>query len=238
MNEPLTIVHLYPNELNTYGDHGNRLALLQRMKWRGLKAVVHYHHPGAVLPKKVDIVIGGGGQDSAQTDVQTDILRIGNGLHKLAVQGVPMILICGTYQLFGHRFITQTGQQVKGIGIFDAETVGSQNRMIGNLMITSDFGILFGFENHSGQTFLAKHQAPLGKVLRGNGNNGKDKTEGARTNNVFGSYMHGPLLPNNPQFCDELIRLSLNNRGQQLPAANIDDSYSKLARANAKLRKY
>lgn len=237
MNE-ITILHLYPNELNTYGDHGNRLVLAQRLKWRGLEAVVRYHHPGALLPKKVDIVIGGGGQDSAQADVQADIIRIGSGLYKLAEQGVPMLLICGTYQLFGHRFITQTGQEVKGIGIFDAETIGSQNRMIGNLMIKSDFGILFGFENHSGQTFLGKHQAPLGKVLRGNGNNGKDKTEGARTNNVFGSYMHGPLLPNNPQLCDELISLSLNNRGQQLPAAEIDDSLSELTRADAKNRKY
>lgn len=238
MNQQLTILHLYPNELNTYGDHGNRLALAQRLKWRGLKNAVHYHHPGSVLPKNVDIVIGGGGQDSAQADVQADILRIGGGLHRLAEQGVPMIVICGTYQLFGHRFITQTGQEVKGIGIFDAETVGSEKRMIGNLMVKSDFGILFGFENHSGQTFLAKKQAPLGKVLRGNGNNGKDKTEGARTKNVFGSYMHGPMLPNNPQFCDELIRLSLNRRGQELPAADIDDSYSGLARANAKHRKY
>src|SRR4051812_50168147 len=96
----LHILHLYPNELNTYGDHGNALTLKKRIEWHGLEPVIHYHHPGGPLPKQVDIVIGGGGQDSAQADVQNDILRIGGQLHKLSESKVPMILICGTYQLF------------------------------------------------------------------------------------------------------------------------------------------
>jgi CobQ-like glutamine amidotransferase family enzyme len=182
----LHILHLYPNELNTYGDHGNALTLKRRIEWHGLESTVHHHHPGGLLPKQIDLVIGGGGQDSAQADVQADILRIGGALHELAEKNVPMILICGTYQLFGHRFVTNQGQEVKGIGIFDLETFGSNKRMIGNLGVKSDFGVLFGFENHSGQTFLGKSQAPLGRVMRGNGNNGQDKTEGARTGNVFG----------------------------------------------------
>ncbi len=237
MNE-LNILHLYPNELNTYGDHGNRIVLMRRMQRRNLKPTIHYHHPGAVLPKRIDIVIGGGGQDSAQSDVQTDVLRIGEQLHKLAERNVPMVLVCGSYQLFGHRFITQIGKEVKGIGIFDAETVGSENRMIGNLMVKTDFGIMYGFENHSGQTFLGKNQAALGNVLRGNGNNGRDKTEGARTKNVFGTYMHGPILPNNPHFCDELISMALSNLGLELNETVIDDSLSELTREGARSRKY
>jgi CobQ-like glutamine amidotransferase family enzyme len=197
-----------------------------------------HHHPGGKLPDQVDMVIGGGGQDSAQADVQTDILRIGAYLHKLAEKQVPMILICGTYQLFGHRFVTNQGKEVKGISIFDLETIGGDKRMIGNVMVKSDFGVLFGFENHSGQTFLGKHQKPLGKVLRGGGNNGKDKTEGARTHNVFGTYMHGPFLPNNPQFCDELIKMAAANNGYELEPAKIDDSLAVQTRANARRRKY
>lgn len=234
----LHILHLYPNELNTYGDHGNALTLKRRIEWHGLEPVVHHHHPDGKLPSNIDIVIGGGGQDSAQADVQNDILKIGPQLHRLADAGVPMVLICGTYQLFGHRFITNTGQEVKGIGIFDLETIGGQKRMIGNLMVKSDFGLLFGFENHSGQTRLGKNQAPLGKVKRGNGNNGKDKTEGARTNNVFGTYMHGPFLPNNPRFCDEVIRLAATNRYGEFRPKQIDDSLSILTRAAARRRKH
>lgn len=234
----LHILHLYPNELNTYGDHGNRLVIMRRMAWQGFKPIVHYHHPGGSLPTQVDVVVGGGGQDSAQADVQNDILRIGPQLHKLADAQVPMILICGTYQLFGHRFVTHTGEEVKGIGIFDAETIGGDKRMIGNVMVKSDFGVLFGFENHSGQTFLGKGQAALGKVLRGGGNNGKDKTEGARTNNAFGTYMHGPFLPNNPQFCDELIKIAAKNSYGEFTPKETDDSLSLAARSNARRRRY
>lgn len=236
--KPIDILHLYPNELNTYGDHGNALTLVRRLERRGFGPEVHHHHPGKALPKRIDIVIGGGGQDSAQTDVQTDILRIGDRLRQLADAGVPMVLICGTYQLFGRRYLTQSGDEVKGIGLFDAETIAGPKRMIGNVMVKSEFGILFGFENHSGQTFLGKDQRPLGKTMRGAGNNGKDKTEGARSSNVFGTYLHGPLLPNNPQFCDEVIRLAAAKRYGEISRAAADDSLSLMVRAAARRRRY
>jgi lipid II isoglutaminyl synthase (glutamine-hydrolysing) len=234
----IDILHLYPNELNTYGDHGNALTLKRRLEWHGFEASIHHHHPGKRLPAKTDIVIGGGGQDAAQADVQADILKNSGGLHKLAEADVPMVLICGTYQLFGHRFLTQSGEEVKGIGVFDAETVAGPKRMIGNVMIESDFGILFGFENHSGQTFLKNNQMPLGKVLRGGGNNGRDKTEGARYRNVFGTYMHGPFLPNNPGFCDEVIKLAAKNRYGEFMPKQLDDSLSTITRSNARGRAY
>lgn len=232
------ILHLYPNELNTYGDHGNRLAVMKRLAWHGYEPDVHYHHPGNNLPRAVDLVIGGGGQDSAQEDVQLDILRIGDSLRHFAEAGVPMLTICGTYQLFGHRFVTHRGQEVKGISVFDMETIGGDRRMIGNVMIRTEFGVLFGFENHSGQTFLGEKQVPLGKVLRGNGNNGRDKTEGARALNVFGTYLHGPVLPNNPAFCDGLIRLAVTNRFGEFEPKKIDDALAEAARAAARRRQY
>ncbi len=234
----IRILHLYPNEMNTYGDHGNVLTLRRRLEWHGYTPHVSYHHPGDKLPDKIDIVIGGGGQDSAQADVQNDILRIGAQLHKLAEAKVPMLMVCGTFQLFGHRFLTHDGQEVKGIGIFDAETIGGPVRMIGNVMVKSDFGTLFGFENHSGQTNLAPGQATFGKVIRGKGNSGSDKTEGARVHNVFGTYLHGPFLPNNPAFCDELIKIAAINRFGEFTPAQIDDSLADLARSNARRRHY
>lgn len=233
------IVHIYPNEMNTYGDRGNLLTLTRRAEWHGLEPVVHYYNAHDTFPEQADIVLGGGGQDSAQSDIQEDILRIGDKLHALVDAGVPMLMVCGTYQLFGNRFVTHEGQEIKGIGIFDIETIGGPKRLIGNVAVeTADFGTLYGFENHSGKTYLKNTQKPLGKVTRGNGNNGEDKTEGARTHNALGTYQHGPLLPNNPQLADSLLTLAMQRRGTEIELKPIDDALAIQSRLNAKTRKY
>lgn len=239
MSRELHILHVYPNEMNIYGDRGNLLTLMRRSEWHGYKPVVHFHHAGKKLPGTVHVVLGGGGQDSAQADIQQDVLRIGSDLHKLADAGVPMLMICGMYQLFGHRFLTHDGRDIKGIGIFDLETIASPKRMVGNVMVQSErFGTLFGFENHSGRTMLTAKQQPLGTVLRGGGNNGDDKTEGAIYKNVIGAYMHGPMLPTNPQVADELIGIAATNAYGEFKPATINDSLAELVRANARKRDY
>jgi CobQ-like glutamine amidotransferase family enzyme len=233
------IVHIYPNEMNTYGDRGNLLVLEKRAAWHGLDPVIHYYHAGDTFPKNADLILGGGGQDSAQSDIQADILRIGSKLHTLVDAGVPMLMVCGTYQLFGNRFVTLTGEQIRGIGIFDVETVGSPKRLIGNTAVeTTEFGVLYGFENHSGKTRLGTDQSPLGTITRGNGNNGEDRTEGARTNNAIGTYLHGPLLPNNPRLADGLIKLALQRKGVNFVPKPIDDALVEQSRKNAAARKY
>lgn len=233
------IVQLYINEMNTYGDRGNLLVLARRIEWHGYEPVIHYHHIGGLLPEQIDIVLGGGGQDAAQIDIQNDIQVIAKQLHQLKDAGVPMLMVCGTYQLFANRFVTNTGEVIKGIGIFDAETFGGNKRLIGNIAIETDFaGTIYGFENHSGKTTLNPGQSPLGKVKRGNGNNGDDKLEGARTNNVFGTYSHGPILPNNPVFTDYLISLAVEHSGQKFEPKFIDDSLAEKARYGASRRDY
>jgi lipid II isoglutaminyl synthase (glutamine-hydrolysing) len=235
----LHILHMYPDEMNTYGDRGNLLTLQKRATWHGLEPVVHYYHVGDRLPKEIDIVLGGGGQDAAQADIMTDILTIGDQLHTLVSQGVPMVMVCGTYQLFGNRFLTYDGQELQGIGVFDVETIGGSKRLIGNASVeTADFGTLYGFENHSGRTYLKHGQQPFGSVVRGNGNNGEDRTEGARTNNAIGTYLHGPLLPNNPLLADGLIRLALHNKGVSVDLQPVDDTLAEAARHTARTRKY
>jgi CobQ-like glutamine amidotransferase family enzyme len=235
----LNIVHLYPNEMNTYGDRGNILALVRRCEWYGYQPVVHHHHAGDELPREADIVLGGGGQDSAQAEIQLDIQQIAERLYELTANNTPMLMVCGSYQLLGRRFVTQDEREIKGIGIFDAETYGGGQRLIGNVRTESDFaGPLFGFENHSGRTYLARTQEPLGLVTRGNGNNGEDKTEGARTNNVFGTYLHGPVLPNNPRLADLLIQIAATNRYGEFAINNLDDSLATLAREAALKRAY
>lgn len=239
MSQPLHIVHLYPNEMNTYGDRGNILTLKRRLEWYGFEPVITHHHPGKPFPKEADIVFGGGGQDSAQSDIQSDVLAIGAKLKELTTAATPMLMICGMYQLFGHAFITHEGTTIKGIGIFDMETRATKHRLIGNLATETDgFGTLYGFENHSGQTYLSPTQSPLGHVIRGYGNNDQDKIEGARTHNVIGTYMHGPVLPLNPKLSDWLILTAARNRYGTQALAEIDNPYVFQARNAAKTRKY
>jgi len=235
----LHLVHLYPDEMNTYGDRGNRLTLLQRARWRGLDPVVHFVGIGDELPPETDLVLGGGGQDSAQADIQADVLRKGERLHQLVQAGVPMLMVCGTYQLLGRRFLTHEGEEIAGIGVFDVETVGGDRRLIGNAAVqTEAFGTLYGFENHSGRTVLGVGQQSLGRVLRGNGNNGEDGTEGARTVNAIGTYLHGPLLPANPVLADALLALALERRGEPAALAPIDEPLVERSRAEAARRAY
>ncbi len=233
----LHIVHIYPNEMNTYGDRGNLLTLQKRAEWHGLDPVIHYYHAGQEFPKEADLILGGGGQDSAQSDIQVDILRQGALLHKLCDDGVPMLMVCGTYQLFGNRFVTNTGSEIQGIGIFDVDTIGSDKRMIGNVAVeTETWGTLYGFENHSGQTTLGQTQRPLGRIVKGGGNNGHDNTEGARTDNAIGTYMHGPMLPNNPQFADWMIWVAMRRNDAKFELTKFNDELAELTRSNAAKR--
>ena len=204
----ITLVHLYPREMSIYGDLGNTRCLAARIRRHGYDCVVHDHHPGMPWPEQAHLLMGGGGQDSGQSRVQDDLEVNADRLRGLAADGVPMVMICGMYQMLGHAFITHDGVELPGLGILDVTTRGQSTRMIGGIVLDTDFGQVVGFENHSGATVLGAGQAPFGRVVVGHGNNGTDGTEGARTHNVIGSYLHGPILPANPAVADALIAVS------------------------------
>jgi CobQ-like glutamine amidotransferase family enzyme len=179
------------------------------------------------------MVIGGGGQDSGQRKVQDDLLAIADVLRALADKEVPMLMVCGLYQLFGRFFQTSAGERIEGIGIFDAETHGGPRRLIGNITSDTLFGQLVGYENHSGLTVLSKGQAALGRVAKGSGNNGKDRSEGAVYKRVVGTYLHGSVLPKNPRLADSLLEAAARNRYGSFQPALIDDRYADRARSVA-----
>ncbi len=236
-NRELVIVSLYPRDMNIYGDRGNVLALARRARSQGFEPRVVEVNPGDPLPEQIDIVLGGGGQDSGQGRVAEDLLLRADALRARADDGTPMLMICGLYQLFGHRFLTHDGAELTGIGVLDVETRGGDERMIGNIVVESDeFGEIIGFENHSGDTVLGPGSLPLGRVVSGAGNNPRDGVEGARTGNVIGSYLHGSLLPKNPAISDFLIGEAARRRyGSFEPVAGEDPTAAR-ARAAAKSR--
>lgn len=227
----IRIVHLYAKEMNIYGDTGNVLILKKRLEWRGIPVAVSQCNVGDRLPTDAHIIIGGGGQDAGQSAIAADIKKRMKTLISMRDNGVVMLMICGMYQMFGHYFKTQDGEKIPGIGVIDMHTVAGNSRIIGNIHTKSEWGTLVGYENHSGKTYLGKTVAQLGIAQSGQGNNGEDMTEGAVVHNVFGSYLHGPLLAKSPQFADYLLQQAL-----QLEANNsnllkdIDDSLAIQAR--------
>lgn len=190
----MKLVHLYPREMNLYGDTGNVLVLRKRLEWRDCPVEIVPVRQGDPIPDDVDVLLGGGGQDAAQGDIGADFVGRAKQLRELAEAGVVMLAVCGTYQLLGHRFVTHEGRDIAGVGILDVETFGSATRLIGNITVDShQFGRLIGYENHSGLTRLGAGATALGRTAAGRGNNGEDRTEGAMRGNVVGTYLHGPL---------------------------------------------
>ena len=241
--QQINILNLYPRQMNMYGDSGNVQVLSQRSTWRGIETNIINFNPGDTAEKLegVDLIIGGGGQDSGQLVVQEDLKRIAAELRQLIDDDAPALVICGTYQLFGNYFKTFEGREVRGIGIFDLYTQGYEERMIGNTVISSSsFGELIGYENHSGKTYLGEGLEPLGLVVSGCGNNGEDGTEGARYRNALGTYLHGPLLPKNPQIADSLIAAALARQAgsavEAVELAPLPDTWVEPAREVAKSR--
>jgi len=221
----MKLIHLYPREMNIYGDTGNVLVLRRRLQWRGLPVEVVAVSIGDPLPHDADILLGGGGQDAAQGEIGADFAGRGAELRAMADDGVVMLTICGTYQMLGHEFVTQEGRRIPGVGVLDVVTHGQAERLIGNNFVdTADVGRLVGYENHSGLTELGPGVRPLGTTQSGRGNNGRDQTEGAVRDNVIGTYLHGPVLAKSPRFADELLRRALSRRGLDTDLEPLDDT--------------
>ncbi|HCH34943.1 MAG: CobB/CobQ domain protein glutamine amidotransferase [Candidatus Saccharibacteria bacterium GW2011_GWC2_48_9] len=227
----LTIVQLYPDDMNIYGDWGNVLTVKKRAEWHGFEVELIDYNVGDIFPESADILIGGGGQDSGQLKVQADLQKLAPTLQALADDDTPMLMICGLYQLFGRFFKTSKGQIIDGIGIFHAETHAGPERLIGNIVTHNEqFGDIIGYENHSGQTYIDSNMQPLGTIVRGAGNNGQDETEGCIYRNVIGTYLHGSLLPKNPAIADALIEEAAKKKFGDFTPTVIEDRFASKAR--------
>lgn len=225
----LRIAHLYAHFLNIYGDRGNIITLLQRARWRGIDAEVEPVGIGEKIDiDRFDIYFIGGGQDKQQQVIAVDLQARRQAMHEAVESGAVILSICGGYQLLGHYYRPHGGDDLKGISLVDAHTVAGNRRMIGNVVVErADGSTLVGFENHSGKTILGSEVKPLGKVTTGNGNNGDDGLEGCAQEvgkgMVYGTYLHGSLLPKNPQFTDELIARALKRRHGDVQLKALND---------------
>jgi lipid II isoglutaminyl synthase (glutamine-hydrolysing) len=237
----LRLLALYPEQMNIYADRGNILFLRHRCEWRGISFSYAAAGPGERLdPSAHDLIYIGGGQDRDQRVVAVDLVDSKRqDLASAVDDGAVLLAVCGGYQLLGHSY--QLGEErIAGLGLADLETVREPGeRLIGNVAIEADLGtgpqLIAGFENHGGRTYLGNDAKPLGKVVKGFGNNGRDGLEGVRRDNLIGTYLHGPLLPKNAWLADRLIQLALGRReGSEPELAPLDDSLEAAAHENAR----
>lgn len=229
----ITIGHLYPDLLNLYGDRGNIQCLMKRCQWRGIEAeTIAFEINDTIDFSKLDIVLLGGGSDREQMLVCSKLREIRQDFKEYVEQDGVVIAICGGYQLLGNYYDTDQGK-IEGLELADMYTEQGEGRLISNIVLQSDlFDMpIVGFENHGGRTYINNNK-PLGKVLYGSGNDGKSGYEGIVYKNVIGTYLHGPLLPKNPQLADWLIQRALERKyGKKVTLEPLDDSQEKEANA-------
>lgn len=228
----LTIGHLYPDLLNLYGDRGNIQCLMKRCQWRGIGAETIAFELGDEIDfSKLDIVLLGGGSDREQKIVCEKLESIKVDFKKYVEDNGVVIAVCGGFQILGNYY-AMAEETIQGLGIVDLETDrGTDYRLIDNIVLESDlFSMpIVGFENHGGRTNI-KNNKPLGKVIYGSGNDGKSGYEGVVYKNVIGTYLHGPLLPKNPQVADYLISKALERKyGHPVELTELDDREEKEA---------
>jgi CobQ-like glutamine amidotransferase family enzyme len=235
----LRLCALYPDLMNIYADRGNIAVLRARCNWRGIGFELSASGLGERLDESgADFFYMGGGQDRDQVAVAEDMVATKReALHAAQDRGAVILAVCGGYQLLGKSY--QLGDlELPGVELVDLRTVREPGpRLIGNCAIEADLGgsdhVIAGFENHGGRTYLGEGERPLGRVLSGYGNNGKDGFEGVHRGNTIGTYLHGPLLPKNIWLADRLIELALDIELDPLGDDALEDAAHMSARRAA-----
>ncbi len=230
----VTIGWLYPELMSTYGDRGNIIALSKRCEWREIEIKVERISLDTEYSalNTCDLLFMGGAQDKQQEIVNKDLFENkGRILKEKIDKGVPGLFICGAYQFLGTYYKTADGKRLPGLEIFPCYTENpgeNTQRLIGNVIARRDNKVIVGFENHGGRTYLEPSANSFATVEKGFGNNGVDKTEGIIYKNSIGSYLHGPLLPKNPEIADWLIQKALEIQyGEKIQLKNLDDTLEK-----------
>jgi CobQ-like glutamine amidotransferase family enzyme len=237
----LRLLALYPDQMNIYADRGNIIFLRQRCEWRGISfSYASAAHGDRIDPGAHDLIYIGGGQDRDQRLVAKDMVASkGADLASALADGAVVLAVCGGYQLLGHSYQLDE-ERIPGLGLADLETVREPGeRLIGNVAVETDLGggeqLLAGFENHGGRTYLGSGAEPLGRVVKGHGNNGRDGLEGVRADRLIGTYLHGPLLPKNAWLADRLTQLALARReGTEPQLEPLDDALENAAHESAR----
>lgn len=224
----LKICWMYHDLMDLYGDKGNIQVLKTRCEKRGIEVVVDTCSLNE--EKKLadyDLLFIGGGADREQGLLVNDLLKRRDELQQAMDTGTFILLICGGYQLFGQYYLDGDGKQIEGLKFFDyyTEAASRNDRCIGNIAVEAELDgkkiIAVGFENHGGQTKGV--DKPFARVLKGHGNTYQSQFEGFYNGQVLGTYMHGPLLPKNPEIADFILCKALSKRYEDVKLELLND---------------
>ena len=235
----IRVGHLYPDYLNIYADRGNIAVLAERARARGHELDVKAIGMRDPVPvDEIDLFYIGGGQDREQALVAHDLMDKADALREAVEADVAFLAVCGGYQLLGRSYRDVSGEELPGIGVLPLETVAGDRRMIGDVLLACEWAgmTLAGFENHAGRTSLDAGAEPLGRVVDGFGNDGSSGFEGCRYRKVYGTYLHGPLLPRNPWFADRVLADALAHSGSSVELEPLPDDLELQAHAVASQR--
>jgi CobQ-like glutamine amidotransferase family enzyme len=221
------IVRLYPDLLGTYGDDGNAIVLAQRCRWRGIDATIVDVRSGDEVGDDGDVYVIGGGEDGPQTTAAEQLAASG-GLHRALDAGAALLAVCAGFQIMGQSFLGPDGRTTKGLRLIDCETGRRPGpRRVGEVVADAEHDLalptLTGYENHAGTTELGADARPFAWVQRGHGNGVDGASEGAWSNRVVGTYMHGPVLARNPALADRLLGWVLDTEFDPLPGDELVD---------------
>ena len=222
----LKICHLYRDVMNLSGDRGNVTCMVKRLNWRGIDVFTSGVGVGQSLSASAfDLFFIGNGQPFTQPLLLEDAAQKSAELRAAAEDGAVILGICGGYQLLGRTY-EENGEIFEGLGLLDVHTKCAATRLVGDYAFTCEDPetTVVGFENHNGRTYLGEGVRPLGKTVQGHGNNGEDRTEGARYKNVFASYAHGCLLGKNPVLCDHILQTALIRKYGTAELLPLDDA--------------
>lgn len=249
----IKVCHLYPDIMNLYGDRGNLLVFYRRAQWRGIEVDVDQVLLGDQDQRHFtgyDFIFLGGGADSHRALVMKDLEKKGPFIIEAVEEGAVLLAVGLGFQVLGHCIRGDDGTEIPGAGVFDAYTEAGDSRLVGDILLDTavevqdemkktggdiPFSNIIGFENHSGRTFLGEQVKPLGKVIKGKGNNGEDGTEGVHYNNAFGTFLHGPVLAKNPHLADLLIAKALSPK-KDVSLDPLDDRLEAIAHNTMKKR--
>ena len=211
----LKIVRIHNELLGTYGDRGNAEVLAFRAKFHGITTEIIDVTYFDKLPTNGGIYLMGGAEDAAQL-LSLDALRRDKDFSRVIEGGAVLLGVCAGYQLLGNNFYANS-KNSEGLGLLNIESVPGDKRFVGDIKVKSSIiGVeLTGFENHAGKTILGTGIEPFGRIIVGAGN-GDHKFDGAIAGNIFGTYMHGPVLARNPEFADLLLCRATGRRYQQI----------------------
>lgn len=215
----LTILHLYPDMMDLYGEYANLAVLRRRLEALGVSVTVTGCAPeDAPDFASADLIYMGAGTERRQKYALTALLPHADALKAAVERGAAVLFTGNAMEALGASVTDASGKVWQGLGLADFTTVETDRRTPGDVVASPALwdAPAVGFMNKCSVTHgIAAplfHSLPLGF-----GNDAEHGAEGYVSGNVFATHLTGPALVKNPDFLDLVIRRLFALKGWEVP---------------------